>query len=89
MQNASNRKKNAVYILKAAVAAALISLVIGLNYFTGTENWTAEQYAYFYTYLAGNTFVLYGQSRCFFGFVVGIGTSHGRYLRISAVSDAP
>ena len=49
MQNASNRKKNAVYILKAAVAAALISLVIGLNYFTGTENWTAEQYAYFYT----------------------------------------
>lgn len=59
MQNASNRKKNAVYILKAAVAAALISLVIGLNYFTGTENWTTEQYAYFYTYLAGNTFVLY------------------------------
>lgn len=59
MQNTSNKNPNGVYILKTAVAAALVSLLIGLNYFTGTENWTTGQYAYFYAYLAGNTFVLY------------------------------
>ena len=52
-------EKGGMFCLKTAVLAALLGTLIGGHYFTGTEDWAALQYVYFFVYLAGNLFVLF------------------------------